>query len=259
MFSSNKEFDKILDDAKRLGYAESDPTFDIDGTDTSHKLSILSSLAFNCNVTKIKNEGIQDINLLDLIIADSLGYKIKLLGLTELEKNNLKCFVYPCLLSKNSFVAKIEGVYNGIVVESDFCKKSCFVGEGAGAYPTATSVLSDILTFSKRNLLNLKRNSRVNKYKIISLEERVGSYYLRFTTYDKSGVISGIANEFKKYNISMKSMLQKDASTNNTREATIVITTHDCLEKNMMKALSRINNLSFIRKKTVYLRIEDFK
>ena len=258
MLSSNKEFNKILSDAKKLGYAESDPTFDIDGTDACHKLSILSSIAFGCDVQKIKNEGIQNINLLDLKIADTLGYKIKLLGLTEFDNNNLKCFVYPCLLSKDSFIAKIDGVYNGIVVESDFCKKSCFVGEGAGAYPTATSVLSDIIDLSQRNLDN-SRKKNLSKYKIVNLDDRLGCYYLRFSTDDKSGVISGIANEFKKFNISMKSMLQKDTGKVNSAEATIVITTHTCLEKNMMKALSKINNLSFIRQKTVYLRIENFK
>ncbi len=258
MLSSNKEFKKILTDAKKLGYAESDPTFDIDGTDASHKLSILSSLAFCCDMQKIKNEGIQNINLLDLKIADTLGYKIKLLGLTELNKNNLKCFVYPCLLSKDSFIAKIDGVYNGIVVESNFCKKSFFVGEGAGSYPTATSVLSDIINLSQNNFDNSEKKIS-HRYNIINLDDRKGCYYLRFTTDDKSGVISGIANEFKKFNISMKSMLQRDTGKINSSEATIVITTHDCLEKNMMKALRRIDNLSFIRQKTVYLRIEDFK
>ena len=107
---------------QKIGIRRINPTFDIDGTDTSHKLSILSSLAFNCNVTKIKNEGIQDVNLLDLIIADSLGYKIKLLGLSELEKNNLKSFLSVFIIGEFIHV-KIEGVYNGIVVESDFCKK----------------------------------------------------------------------------------------------------------------------------------------
>lgn len=259
MLSSSKEFNLILNDAKRLGYAESDPTFDIDGTDTSHKLSILSSLAFNCNVCEIRNEGIQKINLLDLRIADSLGYKIKLIGLTEFEKNSLKCFVYPCLLSKDSFIAKIDGVYNGIVVESDFCKKTCFVGEGAGAFPTATSVLSDVLSLTYSEPGSIKRATPSSKHRIESLEERLGSYYLRFTTDDKPGVISGIANEFKKNNISMNSMLQKETGKSNAREASIVITTHNCLEKNMMNALDRINSLSFIRKRTVYLRIENFK
>ena len=163
------------------------------------------------------------------------------------------------MLSKDSFIAKIDGVYNGIVVESDFCKKTCFVGEGAGAFPTATSVLSDVLSLTYSEPGSIKRATPSSKHRIESLEERLGSYYLRFTTDDKPGVISGIANEFKKNNISMNSMLQKETGKSNAREASIVITTHNCLEKNMMNALDRINSLSFIRKRTVYLRIENFK
>ncbi len=260
MLAYDKNFKKILNDAQKLGYAESDPSFDVDGTDTAHKLSILSSLAFNYNnkTENIKNEGIQNVELQDLKIADSLGYKVKLLGLTEIEKKKVKNFVYPCLLSKDSFIAKVDGVYNAIVVESDFCKKSCFIGEGAGAHPTATSVLSDIIRLSDKRI-NQKKSSVFVKHKEISLESRFGSYYLRFTTDDRSGVISGIANQFKKYNISMKSMLQKESRTKSDRYATIVITTHSCFEKNMMQALDKINRLNFIRNKTVYLRIEDFK
>ncbi len=259
MLLYKKEFKNILGDAQKLGYAEADPKFDIDGTDTAHKLSILSSLAFGCykNVLKIDNEGIENVDLQDLEIADSLGYKIKLLGLTELKNKNIKNFVYPCLLSKDSFIAKIDGVYNGIVVESNFCKKSCFVGEGAGAHPTATSVLSDIISLSTRRKAGLKKKYKFH-YEETSLQSRFGSYYLRFTTYDKPGVISGIANQFKKFKISMKSMLQKEMELGNSKDATIVITTHNCLEKNMMKALKQINRLNFIRKKTIYFRIENY-
>ncbi len=259
MLLYKKEFKNILGDAQKLGYAETDPKFDIDGTDTAHKLSILSSLAFGCykNVLKIDNEGIENVDLQDLEIADSLGYKIKLLGLTELKNKNIKNFVYPCLLSKDSFIAKIDGVYNGIVVESNFCKKSCFVGEGAGAHPTATSVLSDIISLSTRRKVGLKKKYKFH-YEETSLQSRFGSYYLRFTTYDKPGVISGIANQFKKFKISMKSMLQKEMELGNSKDATIVITTHNCLEKNMMKALKQINRLNFIRKKTIYFRIENY-
>ena len=261
MLSSNKEFKSILIDAQKLGYAESDPKFDIDGTDTAQKLSILSSLAFSFNnsANSIKNEGIDKIKLVDLKIAESLGYKIKLLGITEIDKKRIKNYVYPCLLSKDSFVAEVDDVYNGIVVESDYCKKSFFVGEGAGAYPTATSVLSDIVNLSKGKENNLSIYSQLKKYECVTLEDRYGSFYLRFTTDDRSGVISGIAEQFKKYNISMKSMLQKEQTGNYTNNATIVITTHNCFERDMMKALKRINNLNFIREKTVYIRIEKFK
>jgi homoserine dehydrogenase len=163
------------------------------------------------------------------------------------------------LISKESFIAKVDGVYNGVVVESDFCKKSFFVGEGAGSHPTATSVLSDIISIAKKQSNEYPKELKYNKYIYSRLEDRWGSYYLRFTTEDKPGVISGIANEFKRFKISMKSMLQKERENSQSKNATIVITTHNCVEKNMMQALRRINRLSFINKKTIYLRIEDFK
>ena len=259
MLTSNKKFPEILKDAQSLGYAESDPTFDIDGIDTAHKLSILCSLAFetNCDLKYIKPEGIRNIELSDLKYADSLGYKVKMLGISEQIGKEIKNYAYPCLVAKNNFIANVDDVYNGVVVESNFCKKSFFQGEGAGSLPTATSVISDILSIIKLNENSSKERKKLN-FKMSSVENRFGSYYLRFTTEDKPGVISGIANEFKKNNISMKSMLQKESKNKNSKSATIVITTHDCNERNMILALAKINKMKFIKKKTIYYRIESF-
>ena len=259
MLTTNNKFSEILKDAQRLGYAESDPSFDIDGIDTAHKLSILCSLAFqiNCDLKYIKTEGIRNIDLIDLKYADSLGYKVKMLGISEQKGKEIKNYVYPCLVAKNNFIANVDDVYNGVVVESNFCKKSFFQGEGAGSLPTATSVISDILSIIKLNKRISKEPKKLN-FKMSAVENRFGSYYLRFTTEDKPGVISGIANEFKKNNISMKSMLQKESKNKNSKGATIVITTHDCNEKNMFLALTKINKMKFIKKKTIYYRIESF-
>ena len=259
MLTTNKKFSEILKDAQNLGYAESDPTFDIDGIDTAHKLSILCSLAFqtNCDLKNIKAEGIRNIDLSDLKYADSLGYKVKMLGISQLKGKEIKNYVYPCLVAKNNFIANVDDVYNGVVVESNFCKKSFFQGEGAGSLPTATSVISDIISIIKLNKTGSKQQKKLN-FKMNTVENRFGSYYLRFTTEDKPGVISGIADEFKKNNISMKSMLQKESKNKNSKGATIVITTHDCNEKNMFLALAKINKMKFIKKKTIYYRIENF-
>ena len=259
MLTSNKKFSEILKDAQSLGYAESDPTFDIDGIDTAHKLSILCSLAFdtNCDLKYIKSEGIRNIELSDLKYADSLGYKVKMLGISEQKGKEIKNYVFPCLVAKNNFIANVDDVYNGVVIESNFCKKSFFQGEGAGSFPTATSVISDILSIIKLNENSLKEQKK-SDFKMSSVENRFGSYYLRFTTEDKPGVISGIANEFKKNNISMKSMLQKESQNKNSRSATIVITTHDCNEKNMISALAKINKMKFIKKKNNLLSYRKF-
>ncbi len=260
MLSSNSKFEKILEKAQQLGYAEADPSFDIDGIDTSHKLAILSSLAFNinCDLKSIFVEGVRNIDLTDLVYANELGYKVKLLGITEIRHKNLTNFVYPCLVDKNELISKVDGVFNGIVVESDFCKKIFFQGEGAGSQPTATSVLSDIIDLSTKEFKE-KLHPKIKIKKNINILDRSGSFYIRFSTTDKPGVISGITSEFKKNNISMKSMLQKDGVSKNRKCATIVLTTHNCSEKNMMKALKKINKFSFVLKKTTFIRIENFK
>ena len=234
MLSTNESFKKILKRAQELGYAEAEPSFDIDGIDTAHKLSILTSIAFNinCNINKISIEGIRNIELVDLKFSEELGYKIKLLGLTSFYKKELICFVYPCLINKGELISSVDDVYNGIVVESDFCKKSFMQGEGAGAEPTATSVVSDLLS-SPINYNDVYTQNKKN-YKFLNINNRFGGYYLRFSTIDKSGVISGITEELKKNNISMKSMLQKDQSPN-SHNVTIVITIHNCLRKILEK------------------------
>ena len=260
MLSKNLTFERILKKAQDLGYAESDPSFDIDGVDAAHKLSILASLAFNinCNLKNILIEGIRGIDLVDLKYSYELGYKIKLLAITYFKSNNLLCTVYPCLVNQNDLIANVDGVYNGVIVESDFCNKSFLQGEGAGAFPTATSVISDLISISKKPNDDFNLNQKIIKHKNLKLSERFGSYYLRFSTIDKSGVISDITKEFKKNNISMKSMLQKDKNPN-SKNATIVVTTHNCLEKDIRKALTKISALKFIVKKTVMIRIENFK
>ena len=262
MQKKNQSFNDVLLKAQKLGYAEANPKFDIDGTDTAQKLLILSSIAFNSTFVlyDIHTEGIQNIELIDLLYAESLGFKIKLLGLAAIKNRRVLTNVYPCLVRNDTEISNVDNVYNGVVIESDFCSKSFFQGEGAGAFPTATSVVSDIIEIfklkdeSKKN--TTKKNQKITKSRI---QERIGSYYLRFTTIDQPGVISGISNEFKKNKISMKSMLQKDSVMSSKGRATIVVTTHDCLEKNMMFALNKIDKLKFIQKKTVYLRIEDFE
>ena len=260
MLYSKSKFEKILEEAQQLGYAESDPSFDIDGVDTSHKLAILSSLAFNinCDLKSIYVEGIRNIDLTDLLYADELGYKIKLLGIAQVRQKQIINFVYPCLVGQNELISKVDGVFNAIVIESDFCKKSFFQGEGAGSQPTATSVLSDIIDLSIKESKE-KLKPKVKILKNINILDRSGSFYLRFSTIDQPGVISGITNEFKKNNISMKTMLQKDGVSKEKKCATIVITTHTCNENDMMKALKKINNLKFVLKETAYIRIENFK
>ena len=259
MEQTNKDFSVILKDAQNMGYAESDPSFDIDGTDTAHKLAILSMIAYGkvLDFKSVFMEGIEKIQIDDIKFADTLGYKIKLLGITQKIKGKVSQFVYPCLVNKKATIASVNNVNNGIFIESDFSESLFLQGQGAGDYPTATSVISDIIDISNKkttNLFDLKYKN-LNKIENFQLMDRVGSYYLRLSTIDKPGVIAGISKQFKEHNISMKSMLQKDSGIKKG-QATIVLTTHNCREKDMQNAIKKINNLNFVMKKTIFYRIE---
>ena len=258
MYETKSDFHKILKEAQNLGYAESDPSFDIDGTDTAHKISILSLVAFgnSLNLKSIYTEGIENIELEDINYAKMLGYKIKLLGITEKIGKRISQFVYPCLLNTQSILANVDNVYNAICIASDYNDNLFFQGQGAGSHPTASSVMSDIIDLSvvKEDFFDLKYK-HIKKFDGFSINNRIGSYYLRFTTEDKPGVISGISKEFKTNNISMKSMLQRDSKVKNL--ASIVVTTHMCQELSMKKAISNINKINFVKKKTKILRIEN--
>ncbi len=258
MYETKSDFLQILKEAQNLGYAESDPSFDINGTDTAHKISILSLVAFgnSLNLKSIYTEGIENIELEDINYAKMLGYKIKLLGITEKIGKRISQFVYPCLLNTHSILANVDNVYNAICIESDYNDNLFFQGQGAGSHPTASSVMSDIIDLCvvKEDFFDLKYK-HIKKFDGFSIDNRIGSYYLRFTTEDKPGVISGISKEFKTNNISMKSMLQRDSKVKNL--ASIVVTTHMCQELSMKKAISNINKIDFVKKKTKILRIEN--
>ncbi len=258
MYETKSDFLQILKEAQNLGYAESDPSFDINGTDTAHKISILSLVAFgnSLNLKSIYTEGIENIELEDINYAKMLGYKIKLLGITEKIGKRISQFVYPCLLNTQSNLANVDNVYNAICIASDYNDNLFFQGQGAGSHPTASSVMSDIIDLSvvKEDFFDLKYK-HIKKFDDFSINNRIGSYYLRFTTEDKPGVISGISKEFKTNNISMKSMLQRDSKVKNL--ASIVVTTHMCQELSMKKAIFNINKIDFVKKKTKILRIEN--
>ena len=258
MYETKSDFHQILKEAQNLGYAESNPSFDIDGTDTAHKISILSLVAFgnSLNLKSIYTEGIENIELEDINYAKMLGYKIKLLGITEKIGKRISQFVYPCLLNTQSILANVDNVYNAICIASDYNDNLFFQGQGAGSHPTASSVMSDIIDLSvvKKDFFDLKYK-HIKKFDDFSINNRIGSYYLRFTTEDKPGVISGISKEFKTNNISMKSMLQRDSKVKNL--ASIVVTTHMCQELSMKKAIFNINKIDFVKKKTKILRIEN--
>ncbi len=184
MRQTGKEFDVVLKEAQDLGYAEANPTFDIDGVDTAHKLSILTSLAFGSEVNfkAVHIEGISQISPLDIEFADDLGYRIKLLGISRQTGTGIEQRVHPCMVPIDSPIAHIEGVFNAVVAEGDFVGTSMYEGRGAGEGPTASAVVADIIDIARDRILNTFTipAKELQKSKIVPISDHIGSYYVRF-------------------------------------------------------------------------------
>ena len=258
MESSRKNFYEVLDNAKKLGFAESNPVSDLNGNDSAAKLRILSSIAFNKNISKNKilTEGIQNINLTDILYAKKFGYKIKLLSISEIKMNKLIERVHPCLISSNSFLANINGVLNAIVIDAKPVGKSVLQGEGAGAGPTSSALISDLCSILRGNIkypfgISSKFRTKIVKFNIL---KHTSSSYFRIEVKDLPGVLSSITKIFAKNKISIKNLLQNPDKKNN--KATIIIITHKNLEKNYNNLFSNLTNNMFVLKKPTFIRIE---
>ena len=258
MESSRKNFYEVLDNAKKLGFAESNPVSDLNGNDSAAKLRILSSIAFNKNISKNKilTEGIQNINLTDILYAKKFGYKIKLLSISEIKMNKLIERVHPCLISNNSFLANINGVLNAIVIDAMPVGKSVLQGEGAGAGPTSSALISDLCSILRGNIkypfgISSKLRTKIIKFNIL---KHTSSSYLRIEVKDLPGVLSSITKIFAKNRISIKNLLQNPDKKN--KKATIIIITHKNLEKNYNNLFSNLTKNKFVLKKPTFIRIE---
>ena len=258
MESSRKNFYEVLDNAKKLGFAESNPVSDLNGNDSAAKLRILSSIAFNTNISKNKilTEGIQNINLTDILYAKKFGYKIKLLSISEIKMNKLIERVHPCLISNDSFLANINGVLNAIVIDAMPVGQSVLQGEGAGAGPTSSALISDLCSILRGNIkypfgISSKLRTKIIKFNIL---KHTSSSYLRIEVKDLPGVLSSITKIFAKNRISIKNLLQNPDKKN--RKATIIIITHKNLEKNYNNLFSNLTKNKFVLKKPTFIRIE---
>tara|TARA_Y100000590_G_scaffold305354_1_gene344421 strand:+ start:2765 stop:4060 length:1296 start_codon:yes stop_codon:yes gene_type:complete len=258
MEKKNKSFNEILNKAKKLGFAETNPISDLNGNDSASKLRILSSIAFNKSISKNKilTEGIQNINLTDILYAKSLGYKIKLLSISEVKKNKLMERVHPCLILKNSYIAKIDGVLNAVVVDGSPIGKSVLQGEGAGPGPTSSAIISDLCTILKGEVnypfgVSFSERKKISKFDILN---HLCSSYLRIEVKDQPGVLSSITKIFAKNKISIKNLIQKPNKKN--KKASIIIITHENIEKNFNNLILHLTKNKFVLKKPTFIRIE---
>ncbi len=240
MENSNENFKKVLIKAQKLGYAEpGNPKLDLNGYDAFSKVRILSALAFNNKISKSKciMQGIENIELKDIKIANQLNYRIKLLGISEIINNQLFETVHPSLVSKNTYIGNVNGVMNAVITEGKPVGESVLQGEGAGPGPTSSSLLSDLLSILRGNIkypfgISSKKRKFIKTY---NNDYYSNSLYLRFEVKDKSGVLSSITNQLAKFKISVKRLIQTPDKKN--KKATIVIITHKTSEKNAKKCL----------------------
>ena len=258
MDKENKNFKEVLNKALILGYAETNPSSDLNGDDVSSKLKILSSLCFNSFLNKnIHVEGIKNINKDDIDNANSLGYKIKLLGYSELINNKIYQRVHPTLIKKSSYIAGIDGVLNAVIVEGKPVGQSIIQGEGAGPAATTSALVSDISSILRGNIkfpFSISTKER-KKLQFNNISERIFSAYLRFEVQDKPGVLSAITKIFSFNKVSIKRIIQNPRK--NKGSSSIIIITHNSKDKYLNRIIKIIANKSYIIKKPNLIRIDD--
>ena len=259
MDKMNIDFDKVLNKAKLLGYAETNPISDLNGEDVKSKIQILTALAFNCliNKSKINLEGINLIDEVDIKNANILGYKIKHLGLSELSKGKLIQRVHPCLVKKESRISNINGVLNAVIIEGSPIGKTVLQGEGAGPGPTTSALVSDICSILRGNIKFPFSVSSKKRKKIaaIDLSEKMFSSYIRIDVIDKKGVLSSITKIMSKNKISVKRLIQNPFK--GKKKASIIMISHKTKNKNLEKCIKQLTTKNFIIKKPKFIRIED--
>ena len=256
MDQKNKNFNDVLTDAKKLGYAETNPLSDLNGDDVASKLKILSSLCFNSFIDhNIHVEGINFIDKVDIDNANKLGYKIKLLGVSEIINNRVYQRVHPTLIRKSSYIASIDGVLNAVIVDGKPVGQNVIQGEGAGPEATTSALISDISSILRGNVkfpfsISSKERKKLS-YKGIS--ERFFSAYLRFEVLDKPGVLSNITNIFSKNKVSIKRLIQNPSKSK--KISSIIVITHNSKDKFLNKIIKQTEKKSYIIKKPKLIRI----
>ncbi len=260
MRETGRGFDVILSEAQEMGYAEADPTFDVDGIDAAHKLAILTSLAFGCEVAfdGVQTEGIRHVSPIDIEFAEELGYRIKLLGIASRQNGVVEQRVHPCMVSKKTAISQVEDVFNAVVVEGNFVDQVVLQGRGAGEGPTASAVVGDLVDVARG--LNVPTFSvaadKLEKLKSASLTRHQGSYYVRLMVVDQPGVFADIASVLKNNEVSMETIVQRQQAPGET--VPLVLTLHRTTEQSMLKALKDIEALESVVETPRMIRIEDF-
>lgn len=265
MTTEKAGFSDTLADAQKLGYAEADPTFDIEGIDTAHKLTILASLAYGIPLSynDIYREGITKVTAHDIEFASELGYRIKLLAITKAVGKEIELRVHPTMVPDDSLISKIDGVFNAVYVEGDAVGATLYYGRGAGDMPTGSAVVADIVDIG-RNIVNggimrvpgitTTEEGRTTQVTVRKMEDIESMYYFRFSALDEPGVLSKISGILGSYNISIVSVIQKGRKIGGS--VPLVVLTHRAKERDVLNALKEIDALPVVSDKTLFIRVE---
>ncbi|SSY71227.1 homoserine dehydrogenase [Alysiella crassa] len=264
MREKGSAFKDVLAEAQRLGYAEADPTFDIEGHDAGHKITIMSALAFGTpvNFGACYLEGISKLDSRDIKYAEELGYRVKLLGITRKTEKGIELRVHPTLIPECRLLANVNGVMNAVRVNADMVGETLYYGAGAGALPTASAVVADLIDISRLITADTENRvphlafqpSQVVPQNFVSIDDISSSYYLRVQAADKVGVLGTIASLLAKENVSIEALIQKAVLDNN--QAEIVILTHSTIEKNMKAAIAAIEAQECVAAPVTLIRME---
>lgn len=265
MRDKGRDFEAVLADAQRLGYAEADPTFDVEGIDAGHKLTILASIAFGIPLSfdKVSMEGITKITQRDVTYAEELGYRIKHLGIAKRTPEGIELRVHPTLIPKRRLIANVDGVMNAVLVKGDAVGPTLYYGAGAGSEATASAVVADIIDVV-RTLTSDPENrvphlafqaDAISEIQILPMSEVVTAYYLRMTVDDKPGVLSDVTEILGDSGISIEAVIQKEPE-NAGSKAEIIMLTHRVKEKDMVAAIEQIEALDSVTDKVNKIRVE---
>jgi len=261
-------FVQVLEQAQKLGYAEADPTYDIEGIDAAHKITLMSAIAFGIPVQfgKVYTEGITQLTGEDIRYAEELGYRIKLLGITKRVVKGIELRVHPTLIPMRRLIANVEGVMNAVVVKGDAVGATLYYGAGAGSEPTASAVIADLVDVTRMQTADPMHRVPTLSFQpdllsdtpVIPMEEVETAYYLRMQVIDKPGVMAEITRIVADYNISISALIQKEASAD-SNIVSVIMLTHLTVEKNINAAIVRIETLSAVTGKVIRIRIEELK
>ncbi|KJR43467.1 Homoserine dehydrogenase [Candidatus Magnetoovum chiemensis] len=259
MTKQGSNFSEALKEAQKLGFAEADPSFDIQGIDAAHKLTIMASLCFGIPLSydKVYKEGIENITAQDIEFAKALGYKIKLLAIAKAANNELELRVHPTMVPEYYLLSKVDDVFNAIYAVGDYVGPTLYYGSGAGQLPTGSAVVADIIDIAKnkqRQSKNLQLNMGNNDYKIKDMKDIESMYYFKFSALDKPNVLSQISGALGAHNISISAVMQKGRKVGES--VPVVVLTHRAKENNVLDALSQIDRLNVVTDKTKYIRVE---